>query len=425
MRIGLAIPLAKTTESKFIISLIDQLNENFMKYDLDILTHIDCYVDRSRNELVKKAKLGKCDYVWFVDTDHIFPKGTLTRLLKVMEEKNAQIVSGLYFTRTSPIIPVIRKMEDDTYEPIYDYKGIIEVDGIGMGCCLINMKLFDNISFPYFEGIYEHKFGFDGFVGEDLYFCRKVREQNIPIYVDTDLVIKHIGGIVDDDDFNPYREQYKQAEKIKQELIDDLAEFTNKSRAEIKLSIVNGSMKFKEEWDLANPQTKQQRETVYRTSQWYKFDLANWHLGARLRFDLQLVNMIKTKYPDKQIAILDYGCGSGYNSFLLAKEGYTNITLFDLNTAFAEFRFDKHGLSYTTRLQDKYDLVFCFDVLEHLDDDDFNKTIELFKSLRKEDTEFLITAPFGDQGGIHPMHFNSTQDKIKQIKELMSNAETG
>ena len=421
MRIGIALPLGKTVDGKFVSSFVNILKENLSVYDIDILTHTDIYVDRARNELVKKAIVSKCDYVWFLDTDHIFPQGTLTRLLKLMKDKNADIVSGLYFTRTPPVIPVIRKYVDDTYEPIFDYSGVIEVDGIGFGCCLIKTELFKKLEFPYFDGKYEERYGFQGFIGEDLYFCRNIRKLGIKIYVDTDLIIQHIGGLVNDQDFLPHKQDYLKSEQIKGEIIDDLSEYTQIPKGQVKSNLLNGCIEFKKEWEQANPLTKEDREKVYTNSYWEKYELANWHLSGRLNFDVNLVEMIKKKYPNKEISILDYGCGIGQNSLLLAKEGYSNITLYDLNTEFAEFRFKKHNLAYKKVFSEQYDLILCFDVLEHLDDEEFKSVTNFLKSHTKQDGEILMTVSFGDNG-LHPMHFAGSKEKIKTIKNLMKNA---
>jgi len=101
MRIGVCLPMYKFIDSKFVDSLLNFLRENLPKYDIDIINRIGGSLDVARNELVKKALLNGCDYILFLDSDHIFPQGTLTRLLKVMKEKNAKIVSALYFTRSS------------------------------------------------------------------------------------------------------------------------------------------------------------------------------------------------------------------------------------------------------------------------------------------------------------------------------------
>lgn len=417
MRIGIGLPLYKNVEAHFFKSFIGLLREN--EYDIDILTTIGTTIDQARNELVRQAQAKNYDYIWFIDTDHIIPKGTLTKLLKVMKDKKAMIVSGLYFSKTPPIIPVIRKVTDGFAEPIVDFKGIIEADGLGLGCCLIDMKVFEKIEFPYFECGYKNHYGFINYYSEDITFCNKIREKGIKIYVDTDLIIQHIGGITGLDDYLPYREGFIKAQKIKDKLLSDLSEYDKIPKEHVIANLNLGVGKHKEEWDKVKPKTKEEREKFYKESYWSRYDLGGWHLGNRIGYDGRLVKFLKKEYPKKDCSILDYGCGIGQNSYLLAKEGFKDITLHDLNLDFAEFRFKKHNLPYKKLdLAKKYDVILCFDVLEHLDDKDFEETINLFKKLKKG--KVIITVSFGDNGA-HPMHFEGNEKKIKMVNELMEN----
>ena len=420
MRIGIAIPLTKHLEGEFFRNFIDVLNEVIDKHEVEVITRVGDSLDRNRNELVKTAILKECDYVWFIDSDQIIPKGTLDRLLSLIQEKKVGIVSGMYFTRMPPNLPVIRKRVGELFEAIFDYKGITEVDGIGFGCCLADISIFKEVNFPWFEFKYEEVSGFPHYFSEDLTFCKKLRNKGIKILVDTDLVISHIGGIVDDSDYSRIKNTYIKADKIKNELIEDLSEFDNISEENVRMNIIHGQEKYKEEWKSKNPKTKEERDKLYKESYWSKYDLAGWHIGSRMEFDQKLVEMIKAKYPDRNTPILDYGCGIAHNSFLLAKEGYTNIALYDLNMAFAKYRFNRHNLPFKDFMQDKFKVILCFDMLEHLDDKDFDETISLFKKLIEPDGEFLLTVSFGNEGN-HPMHFNGSEEKIKKVKELMKN----
>lgn len=412
MKIGICLPLGKSVEGKFFSNFIDVLMDNVQKYEIDIFTQVDVYIDRGRNELAKKAILNKCDYVWFIDSDHILPKGTLNRLLKIIKDKNASVVSALYFTRTNPNLPVIRKIEEGGFEQIFEYQGIIEVDGVGMGCCLIKTEIFKGLEYPYFDSIYEKKGDLVSYIGEDLFFCRTLRNKGIKIYVDTDLVIKHIGGIVDENNYNPYKKGYLVGDAIKREIIGDLADFSKLSKEEVKLKVINGTEQYMNEWNEANPKTKEEREEVYKNSKWQKFESANWHLSNRLSFDVNLIRMIKKKHPNNDTSILDYGCGTGQNSYLLAKEGYTNLTLHDLNTDFAEFRFKKHNFPYFKFDETKkFDVILCFDMLEHLDDKDFEDTINLFKRISHKDTEFCLQ--------FHSVTMEYTQCTLTETKKRL------
>jgi len=416
LRIGIALPLYKNVEAHFFNNFIDVLKEVMPKSEVSVLTHVGTTIDHSRNELVKKAQLDKCDYVWFIDTDQLISKGTLDKLLAL----KVNIASALYFTRTPPIIPVMRKFENGCYEGIFDWKDgeVLEVDGIGLGCCLIKMNVFDDIEFPYFKLTYENFKGYTLHVSEDLNFCRKVRKAGFKIYVDTGLIARHIGGIVDGSEYN--KKFYVQSKWFKDMLMEDLAEFDKISVAQAKANMLQGVVKFKEEWNKKKPKSSSEIKRFYKTSYWNKYDAAHWHLTNRYQFDRQLIQHIKSKYG-MDCSILDYGCGNGDNSYLLAQQGYWNITLYDLNSKFAEFRFNKHKLMYNTTFKEKYDVIFCFDVLEHLDEQEFKTVTKFLKNHIKPNGEILITAPFGDNG-LHPMHFNATPSKIKTIKSLMKNA---
>ena len=70
---------------------------------------------------------------------------------------------------------------------------LVEVQGVGMGCMLMKMKVFDNLQKPYFE--FTYKEDTQDFFGEDFNLQKKLRVENYKIYIDTLLSkdIKHIG----------------------------------------------------------------------------------------------------------------------------------------------------------------------------------------------------------------------------------------
>jgi protein-L-isoaspartate O-methyltransferase len=111
------------------------------------------------------------------------------RLLK----HDKEIVSGIYFNRYPPYFPVIyRHRKGVLFENIITYpkNELIRVDGVGLGCCLINKLVFDTISQPWFK--------FEGICGEDLYFCRKA-SKHFDIYVDTSVVCEHESAVTVDE----------------------------------------------------------------------------------------------------------------------------------------------------------------------------------------------------------------------------------
>ncbi len=68
--------------------------------------------------------------------------------------------------------------------------------------------------------------------------------------------------------------------------------------------------------------------------------------------------------------------------------------------------------------KNKYDIIMCFDVLEHIPDDKFDETIDLIKSLLKPNGKVMATVSFGAKD-IHPGHFEGSEEKNKKIMSLM------
>jgi hypothetical protein len=93
---------------------------------------------------------------------------------------------------------LVRKKEKGhwlrAYVPILDgefQKGqLIEVDAVGLGCCLIRTDVFKHVPRPWFEwtlGRVGIKLG----VSEDFDFCERVKAKGYHVIVDTGLIVKH------------------------------------------------------------------------------------------------------------------------------------------------------------------------------------------------------------------------------------------
>ncbi|NCC53832.1 MAG: hypothetical protein EOM20_21870 [Spartobacteria bacterium] len=81
------------------------------------------------------------------------------------------------------------------YEFISDeemYSGdLVEIDATGTGCILINMDVCDVLDPPWFKFTTVR----DRPVGEDIYFCSKVREAGLKIAVDTSIEVGHLATV--------------------------------------------------------------------------------------------------------------------------------------------------------------------------------------------------------------------------------------
>lgn len=158
-------------------------------------------IDELRNQLIEGAKQNNCSHVLFLDTDHVHHLETIPKLLSC----ERSIVSGLSFMRTPPYEPVMFKGEINNYETITEWEkdSVIEVDSVGAASLLVDMKVFENIEYPYFQfwknpsddpSLYP-------VIGEDVVFCNKAKEAGYKIYVDTSCTNQHLGQIEVDQEY--------------------------------------------------------------------------------------------------------------------------------------------------------------------------------------------------------------------------------
>lgn len=94
-------------------------------------------------------------------------------------------VSGLYYTKSIPPRPMAygnpkNGPDDFKPQPVEDavaQKATIEVNGIGMGCAIFRKGLFAQVSEPWFQTTPADNATGGGSGTQDLFFCRKAKEE--------------------------------------------------------------------------------------------------------------------------------------------------------------------------------------------------------------------------------------------------------
>ena len=146
---------------------------------------------RVRNYIAHNALKFEMDYLLTIDDDHVFAPDSLSRLIAY----DVDIIGALSFIRSADmgggLTPSIyKKVQDDPprYQSIkqWERNSLIEVDGMGMAFVLIRRRVLEEVSPPWWW-IPEEKG-----LGEDLYFCNKVRNAGFKIYCDTSVEAPHL-----------------------------------------------------------------------------------------------------------------------------------------------------------------------------------------------------------------------------------------
>ncbi len=189
-----------------------------------------------RNELAETAKIDGFDYLLMLDSDiGKFPPDLPFLMLKRMLENNIRVLSGLVQARQGASLlekynlDLIRfgypiySIENGLRIPHYNLKkntGLFTAESltVGAACLMIDVKIFNEISFPYF---YYNAWYDDNRMlhetSEDNYFCLKVHDElKEPIYIDTDIYVSHKSLI--DIPYDDYNLTQKQSRVMDEEL---------------------------------------------------------------------------------------------------------------------------------------------------------------------------------------------------------------
>lgn len=155
----------------------------------------------ARDTLVNSALKTDCDYIFFMDCDHVFesptdPNIALNTLYQCINKdpnsKSGKIVSGLYRAKQSIGFNYAMWMRanEKGFSPIQSWNGNwINVDVAGMGCCLIDMKVFRSIPKPWFY------WELSGDMSEDFYFFELAKKHGYDLHIFTDVKLSHLGNL--------------------------------------------------------------------------------------------------------------------------------------------------------------------------------------------------------------------------------------
>lgn len=187
--IAIGLPSGDMVHKNHALSLAAMAFSYGMK--LTLLDSRSSIITNARNECVKQAQLNNADYLFFIDSDVCFPNHALVRLLS----HKLDIVGATYHRRVPPFDVLGRTL---TEGPTEVKTGLLEMAGLPTGLLLIKMRVFDKIKRPYFRLIHtEESEGLPegDTLGEDYYFCNKMREAGVKMWCDVDLSysVGHVG----------------------------------------------------------------------------------------------------------------------------------------------------------------------------------------------------------------------------------------
>ena len=204
MKILIAVPCMDQVPAPFCnsLALLQKVG------DCTLMMKSGSLIYTSRNALATAAIQAEADYVFWLDSDMVFQPDILKRMLKTLQEKDLDMLTGLYFRRVPPYSPVLfDKLEIDGIACDFtEWKRIpddlFEVGACGFGCVLMKTDVFFDV-----QSKFGNMFAPIGNNGEDVAFCWRARQCGYKIWCDPSVICGHVGySVVDDQFFKAFSE---------------------------------------------------------------------------------------------------------------------------------------------------------------------------------------------------------------------------
>lgn len=146
------------------------------------------HVVLGRDKIVKYAnyRVPRPSHILFIDYDVLPRRTTLIKLL----EHDKDIVAGVYPMSKKGILGWCLSRETPFKSlPIKELPtNMFKTQFVGCGMMLVKMEVFDKLEWPYWKN--EFALGVKT-IGDDVYFCQKVRDAGFDIWVDPKIKCNH------------------------------------------------------------------------------------------------------------------------------------------------------------------------------------------------------------------------------------------
>lgn len=127
----------------------------------------------------------------------------------------------------------------------------------------------------------------------------------------------------------------------------------------------------------------------------------------------------------------DLACGSGYGSMMLSKKSKSvtgvdicDRTIEEIKKRYSEVNnvtFEKENL-LNLKYENVFDKIISFETIEHFDENDINKILNIFYKSLKENGKLIFSTPYNQEKSANSMLFHKYFYIVEEtIQKLVSN----
>jgi hypothetical protein len=167
-------------------------------------------IAEARNKVVEQFLESSHPWLWWVDTDMGFAPDTIDRLIAVADKKDRPVIGGLCFAQREVRLDGMGGFVTIPTPTIFDWKtdvvgksgfvsrmeyqrnALVQAAGTGSACILIHRSVFEKMDAGDW---YKPMANGDTVLSEDLSFCVRLAQLDIPLWIDTSVRTSHLKPI--------------------------------------------------------------------------------------------------------------------------------------------------------------------------------------------------------------------------------------
>ena len=184
---------------EFLFSWTDMILHSLSNgFKIEFITSDKIYIDLNRELLADITKDYDADYHFWVDADQTYPKDTIVKLAKHIDDGHL-VVTGMTCDKENgkhlgyTFEPGSRLFSGVEKTPLKTNNGLQKIDCMGFGGVMMSPEVLNKLTKPYFLFMREETIFRDvAHIGEDFAFYWKCKRNVIDVWCDTDLQFGHL-----------------------------------------------------------------------------------------------------------------------------------------------------------------------------------------------------------------------------------------
>ena len=216
-RIQILIPCTRSIEYEGFMS-VNNLTMSLLDngYGVELTTTVGLPHAIARNQLFQESirlieeRRGtdkKIDYILWIDSDHRFMPEDIYTLIQHLKDHDLDSLSATYFTKSLPTGACALEIKDrladgrpNKYKLLVDFTTgrLYEMDAVGFGMFLMKPEILEEVYAKFGKCPFTFETrgpNNDHIIGEDISFCEKMKDIGYEVWLDTGVLIGHMGPI--------------------------------------------------------------------------------------------------------------------------------------------------------------------------------------------------------------------------------------